>query len=281
MQLKPPLSFHDQVEKLLSRGMIVSDLNSAEKFLQSHNYYHLNKYFHEFMDSNGNYSQETSFIQIKFIYENDAWLRNHLFYLIEPFELEVKTIVANHLSLKYGSDVFYKYEIYQDINDWQNTMNIVLREVKRDPTNPVVSWHMKKYDGMFRMWVLIEFFSLGSLSHFFGNLNNIDKNEIARFYDISGYYLSSWLQSISLLRNLCAHTRQLFRRNYTSPPSLPNFFNWTPNDNRHLFALSLVLKRLSTQTNWQIFANDLDQRDKNQPFLSDYGFPQNWRNYLL
>jgi len=80
-----------------------------------------------------------------------------LFYLIEPFELKVKTIVANYISLKYGSEVFYKYEIYQDINAWQSTMNIVLREVKRDTTNPVVLWHLKQYDGKFPMWVLIEF----------------------------------------------------------------------------------------------------------------------------
>ncbi len=281
MQLKPPLSFHDQLEKLLDRGMIVGDLNSAEEFLQSHNYYHLNKYFHEFMDSNENYSQGTTFEYIEFIYENDTWLRNQLFSLIEPFELKAKTIVANYLSLKYGSDVFYIYGIYQDINAWQNTMNIVLHEIKRDPTNPVVSWHLKQYDGMFPMWVLIEFFTLGSLSRFFGNLNNIDKNEIADVFNISGYFLKSWLKSISLLRNLCAHTGQLFRRTYTSPPTLPNFFGWPTNDNRQLFALALVLKRLSTKTNWQTFAYALDQRDINQPFLTDYGFPQNWRDYLM
>lgn len=281
MQLKPPLSFHDQLEKLLERGMIVSDLNSAEEFLQTHNYYHLNKYFHEFMDSNGNYIEGLTFEYITFIYENDAWFRNNLFSLIEPFELKVKTVVANYISLKYGSDVFYKYEIYRDINAWQNTMNIVLHEVKRDPTNPVVSWHLKQYDGMFPMWVLIEFFTLGSLSRFFGNLNNIDKNEIADVFNISGYFLKSWLKSISLLRNLCAHTGQLFRRTYTSPPTLPNFFSWPTNDNRHLFALALVLKRLSTTTNWQTFAYALGQRDKNRPFLLDYGFPQNWRDYLL
>ena len=281
MQLKLPLSFHDQLEKLLTRGMIVSDIKSAEEFLQTHNYYHLNKYFHEFMDSDGNYIQGTTFEYIESIYENDAWLRNHLFYLIEPFELKVKTIVANYISLKYGSEVFYKYEIYQDINAWQSTMNIVLREVKRDTTNPVVLWHLKQYDGKFPMWVLIEFFTLGSFSHYFGNLNSKDKNEIANFYHVSGYLLKSWLNSISLLRNLCAHTGQLFRRIYTSPPYLPNFLGWPSKDNRHLFAIMLVLRRLSTLADWQSFADALDQRDTNAPFLIDYGFPQNWRDYLM
>jgi len=49
--------------------MIVSDIKSAEEFLQTHNYYHLNKYFHEFMDSDGNYIQGTTFEYIESIYE--------------------------------------------------------------------------------------------------------------------------------------------------------------------------------------------------------------------
>jgi len=43
----------------------------------------------------------------------------------------------------------------------------------------------------------------------------------------------------------------------------------------------LVLRRLSTLADWQSFADALDQRDTNAPFLIDYGFPQNWRDYLM
>lgn len=261
--------------------MVVNDPPKALDFLQSHNYYHLNKYFHEFMDPTGNFQHEITFEHIEFIFENDAWLRNNLFALIEPFELKIKTIVANHISLKYGSDVFYRYDIYQNVNDWQNTMSAVLREIKRDPDHPVVSWHMKHYDGFFPIWVIIEFFTFGSISRFFGNLSNTDKNEISSYFDISGYHLASWLKSISLLRNLSAHNGQLFRRLYTSAPSLPKFFNWPSSENRSLFAVLLILKRLSTPKDWQFFSTELDRRDGIRPFLGDYGFPKDWRTYLL
>jgi len=280
MQLKPPLSFDDQLEKLLSRGMVVKDSLKALEFLRSHNYYHLNKYFHEFMDTTGNFRDGITFETIETIYENDAWLRNHLFSLIEPFELKIKTIIANHLSLKYGSDAFYRFDIYENVNAWQNTINTVLRDVKRDSSHPVVAWHMEHYNGLFPMWVLIEFFTLGSTSRFFGNLRNTDKNEIADNFNISGYLLASWLKSISLLRNFCAHNGQLFRRIYTSAPFLPSFFNWPSNENRSLFSISLILKRLSTREDWQLLVNGLIHRELIQPFLGDYGFPQDWRSYL-
>ena len=51
----------------------------------------------------------------------------------------------------------------------------------------------------------IEVFSFGTLSKFYKNMKNVDKKVVAKSFGIGYTYLESWLESISYVRNICAH----------------------------------------------------------------------------
>lgn len=51
---------------------------------------------------------------------------------------------------------------------------IILHFFKK--STPVVRHHMNKYDGHFPIWVIIEYFSLGTLSYFYRGMKNNDKH---------------------------------------------------------------------------------------------------------
>ena len=57
---------------------------------------------------NDTFKTGVTFNDITVKYFFDRWLRNRLLYLLEPIETNIKTKLAYHLTLKYGSDCFYQ-----------------------------------------------------------------------------------------------------------------------------------------------------------------------------
>ena len=88
-------------------------------------------------------------------------------------------------------------------------------------TSLVVTHYERKYDGLYPLWVIVEFFSLGMLSYFYSDLLRDDKKMIARALGCkSDEKLESWLRCLTDLRNRCAHYSRLYYWNFTSIPLL-------------------------------------------------------------
>jgi abortive infection bacteriophage resistance protein len=85
-----------------------------------------------------------------------------------------------------------------------------------------------------------------------------------------------------VLRNICAHFGYLFQREFSVRPRLFREFGWPLNSNGSLFALCLVIRRLSEKQKWQEFIGSIDEKSKNDHsfVLLDYGFPDDWKGYL-
>ena len=64
-----------------------------------------------------------------------------------------------------------------------------------DKVNNAKELIAEKYDGKIPIWVLISFFSIGTLSRFFGNMKTADKKAIAKnLYSTKLKLLESWLK---------------------------------------------------------------------------------------
>jgi len=285
MNLKPPLKISDQVSLLESRGLVINDKEAAGTFLEHHNYYQLNAYFHKFYQSNDLFVIGTTFDHVVEIYNTDAWLRHQIFAVIEPIEVHLRCRIAYYLATKYNSDILYQFNEFDDVTCWEENLNKITKEIFRNRNNPVVKHHVDQYKSMFPIWVAAEFISLGTLSMLYSNLKQEDSSSIANdYFGVPDEYLKSWLHSLTVLRNICAHSGYLFRREIpTVPKRFPNM-NWKPSENsKKLFVFLYVIKRLSIIEDWQDFlANLIDHEQKYSCFNSnDYGFPENWREILV
>ena len=60
MDLKLPTTYEEQLEKLISRGIVVEDEERCKKVLEDINYYRLTAYFLPFKLGDGNYIAGTS-----------------------------------------------------------------------------------------------------------------------------------------------------------------------------------------------------------------------------
>ncbi len=283
MPLKPALSIQHQIVLLRKRGMIIDSEPTAATFLASNHYYRLNIYFHKLMDSPYHFREGTQFPQVMAIYRNYSWLRNKILTVLEPIEVMTRTQVSHYLGVTYGSDVFYQKSVYKNEPIWQAILDNFSNEISRNQSDPVIKHHKTHYGGLFPIWVVIEFLSFNTLSKFYSNLQEKDKKIIARNnYNVNDYILGQWLHVLSVLRNNCAHYGYLYRREYPLRPIIAKSFGWDPSKDNRLFALFLVMHRLSERTTWNEFILSIEQKEKTTPFfvLRDYGFPNDWRAYL-
>lgn len=282
-ELKQPKTFHDQINLLRDRGMIIECEKIAEYFLSQNNYYHLNIYFHKFMDAKDHFREGTSFSHIIGIYRNDSWLRNKILTVLEPIEIRIQTQIAHHLGIKYGADALYRKDIYRNETTYSKNIERILKQLERRASEPIIKHHKVNYGGLFPIWVVVEFLSFSMLSKFYNSLNGKDRKEIAKqSYCIDDSLLSNWLQSLCVLRNICAHYGYLYKRRYPTPLKIENSISKNILRNNELFAYFLAIKRLSEKEAWSLFISQIDNfKIASSTFrLMDYGFQVDWKSHL-
>ena len=281
MNLKPALEIKDQSELLQKRGLGVEDFDEAYNFLLSNNYYRLNVYFHNYMDDINHFIQGTTFKKIQSVYENDQFLRNKLLILLEPIEIKFKSCIAYYLGIKYGSDCFYQSDIFSKRSyEYEKIRRNFDREITTQSGEPVIQHHLLKYAGVFPIWVVVEFLSFNSISRLFTSLSGNDKKIISdHTFGVNEFYLESWIHSLCVLRNVCAHYGHLHQRKFSIKPRLFKEWECTKNDN--LYALFQILHRLSEEKTWDEFIKTIVNLEKlnNVFFHQDYGFNKKFDNY--
>ena len=286
MSVKEPIVFEDQVEKLREHGCIVADDASSIEFLKSVNYYRFSAYFLPFRDElreDKRYIAGTTFEQVKGIYEFDKKLRAILFEAIEEIEIRIRTAVAYYHAHKHGALGYLDETTFNDKHQHSRFLEQFESEKEHNAKALFVRHHIANRDGEFPIWVAVELFTLGMLSHFVSDLLDDDANQVARHFNTGRFYLKSWVITLSVLRNICAHYGRLYYVNFTSTPKIPNKLNFSPTGK--LFDQILMLKLLSpSKAQWnakilpQIAA--LFENYKNYIVPDHIGFPLNWEDLL-
>jgi abortive infection bacteriophage resistance protein len=111
--LKPPLTFEEQLDLLISRGVMVYDREAAIKILRSVNYYRLTAYTLS-LKENDVFKPGTKFDNIYDLYHFDQKLRSILIPMIETVEIAFRTHIAYFLAHKYGNTAHLDKSIFRN-----------------------------------------------------------------------------------------------------------------------------------------------------------------------
>ena len=104
---KPPETIDQQINRLVRRGMEVSDRDYARNRLHHLNYYRLRGYWIPFEagpsgDKNHHFRKGTTFERVVDLYVFDRELRLLLLDAVECIEVSMRSQWAYHLSHEYG-----------------------------------------------------------------------------------------------------------------------------------------------------------------------------------
>lgn len=293
---KPPFSIEEQLKLLSSRGLIIQDVASATHYLKFISYYRFCGYAIEFEDAPLNnekrYRSGTTFEQVLDCYIFDRKLRLLVIDAIERIEVSIRTVISNELSIKYGAHWYLDKDLFLKRLQHDELIQTIKKETIHKVHNP--SQHKKRekfiqhyfdkynYPELPPSWMIAEVLSLGTWSIIFSNLiNREDQKIICKHFGINYVVMTSWLRSLTYLRNLCAHHSKLWSRNFTLKPLMANHYRLPLTNNAHFIAQAAILKIfldiVSPDSNWPLHLCDLMSKHP-QIDVAKMGFKPNWYN---
>lgn len=282
---QPPMTIDEQVENLKSIGLIVDDEEYAKKILNDISYFRLVKaYSLNLKPKNGCYDKQTTFKEIVALYLFNANFRQIIFPEIEKVEINVRCRVANFFAEQYGVLGYLQAENFADENYHAQFLKDINEEIGRNSKAPFVRNFRENYEGgNLPIYALVEVFSFGTLSKFYKNMLNKDKKAIAKSFGVGYTYFESWLESISYVRNICAHYGRIYNAKLSKTPILYKEYTQVGIGNNRIYGVLLCLKHLlKNDVHWNLFVDKIELLfDKYQYVkISTMGFPENWRELL-
>ena len=214
----------------------------------------------------------------------NANFRQIIFPEIEKVEINVRCRLANFFAAQYGVLGYLQAENFADENYHAQFLKDINEEIGRNSKAPFVRNFRENYEGgNLPIYALVEVFSFGTLSKFYKNMLNKDKKTIAKTFGIGYTYLESWLESISYVRNICAHYGRIYNAKLSKTPILYKEYTQVGIGNNRIYGVLLCLKHLlKNDVHWNLFVDNIELLfDKYQYVkISTMGFPKNWKELL-
>lgn len=282
---QPPMTIDEQVENLKNIGLIVDDEEYAKKILNDISYFRLIKaYSLNLKSKNGCYNKQTAFKEIVDLYLFNSNFRQLIFPEIEKVEINVRCRLANFFAEQYGVLGYLQAENFSNENYHAQFLEDIKEEVRRNSKAPFVRNFKENYEGgNLPIYALVEVFSFGTLSKFYKNMLNKDKKAIAKTFGVGYTYFESWLESISYVRNICAHYGHIYNAKLSKTPILYKEYTQVGIGNNRIYGVLLCLKYLlKDDDHWNLFVDKIELLFDKYPCvqISTMGFPENWKVLL-
>lgn len=246
-------------------------------------YYRIVKTYSITLKENGKYIDGTTFENIVDLYLFDMELRHILFSLMKHIEVHLRAVITNYFSLKYGNFGYKDLNNYKKKNFQKSTIKELEREIKRNKKSPFIHNFENNYEGgEIPFYAAIEVASFGTLSKMYKNMENEDKKEIAKEFEVDYIYLESWIENLSYVRNICAHYGRLYGAKLTKTPKLYKEYLNQGISNNTIFASIINLKILTEDDYYDKFYINLLEIINKYPSaeLNHLGFIRNWQSII-
>ena len=216
------------------RKLTCRDRDKLKRFMSRTNYYRFSGYAREFQIDprygDNRFVSGASFEEIREIAEIDSRMRALLLEQLSVVEIAVRAMLAYEYGRDYGESAFYlNADFYKDGNDATKDkpleiVNGILSDLERDK-GPMVSRYVNetvtgcalssrcnRYAEV-PIWVAVEAISFGRVTNFVSYVKDTEPAKRATsFFGIQWAPFAEVLHSLCVLRNLCAHHRQLWNR---------------------------------------------------------------------
>jgi abortive infection bacteriophage resistance protein len=313
---KPYLAVPAQIALLKSRGLAITDDIRAAAALERIGYYRLSGYWYPLRASKitnpgdarivlDEFRPGSDFGQVVDLYVFDKKLRLLTLDAIERVEVALRTDIALLLgqrsplahrepaqlhgrftkTLRRGRGV----TVHQE---WLERLDSIAARSREE----FVQHFRRTYSTPLPIWMAVELWDFGMLSHFLSGMRHQDQTTLAAKYGLPRpELLTGWVRSINFARNLCAHHSRLWNRPLIDQPSLPrkgevawlDHLTADAHAQKRYYAVAAILRYLlrfiNPTTSWAIRLADHIASLPPAPGISvrHMGFPENWSSLQL
>ncbi|MBT2569612.1 Abi family protein [Planococcus sp. ISL-110] len=286
-------SHDEQLEILEERGLKVADKETAKRILSRENYYALiDGYKEPFLEHDERlnpygferYQKGTEFSHLYALHSFDRKLRLLLLNELLKFEKNIKSKVAYRFSEKFKeTESFLNPDNYsvdsQHHHERDRIMstlaNLIKSHKKRDKVRyPAIREFYDKHKNV-PLWVLVNFLSLGQITHFYAVIDEELRDRIAADFaeEYSKEYapvrlkasdLDAILRIVFPYRNKSAHEEVLYCFHLAHPVELGDVESMLEMEKGNLggatvFSVLCLLKLVLAKEDYELFSRELEQ----------------------
>lgn len=223
-------SIHDQVLLLSDRGLFIQNDEDTIRVLNSISYFRLSGYWWPMQSDKINhiFKPNSKFSDVVMLYHFDKELRMLLFDVIEQIEIALRTRMGYCFSECFSPWWFEDKSLFMSKKFFETNLLIIDKELSRT-SEDFIKAHRKKYCDDKRRppsWKTLEVLSFGTLSKLYKNFkpkHSVHLDQIANQFSLQTFeILQNWLESLSVLRNMCAHHARVWNKIYPGVIKLPD-----------------------------------------------------------
>lgn len=232
MSNQKPRTIEEQILRLKNLGMEFYNIDTAKSYLSRVSYFRLKYFWYDLIDKvSGDFKEDTYFEHIIERYEFDRSLRQILFKAIETLEVGLRSKIISILSNSTGTGLWYLDDKLFEYSNYHTELVLDLKYEFGRSTDPFArnfiressNWDDSSFNGDNPdAWMILETTTFGTLSKLYKNLKKQSplQSVIAKEFGLySSNDLSSWLESISVLRNVVAHHSRIWYRIFAKRPA--------------------------------------------------------------
>ena len=203
---KQAITLEDQINILKQRGLILNDEDETLDVLGHISYFRLAGYWRPLEQDKQRhiFKPNSHFSTVVSLYRFDTELRMLIFSAIQQIEIAVRTKMIQHVALKHAF-----------------CLNNLKQELSRS-SDEFIKEHFRKYSSPSfpPVWKTLEVASMGTLSKLYNNLNDFKvRKRIAHDFNLPEHQcMGSWLRSLTVVRNACAHHARLWNAHISITP---------------------------------------------------------------
>ncbi len=240
---KPSLQPADHVDILQRRGLNITDIAKAERYLRTIGYYRLSAYCLPFCSNKDIFTAGTTFDNILSLYIFDRKLRLLMMDAVERIEVAVRSVMSDVLCTQYDPHWFLDESVFEkqflekskagksEYDVFINRVKFHTGQTKKVNRNTACKHYYETYSNppYPPSWMVIELLPMGTWSKIYPNLTkNKVRQRIAKTFKFGANDFGSWLHALTLIRNSCAHHNRFW--NITIPPKAKNVKKYTHPD---------------------------------------------------
>lgn len=224
------LTYEEQLDRFISRGMLVKDRAKAIDRLKHISYYKIKEFSMFFMDTNGKYKKNTYFEAVVQNFYYDKNLRMEFLKCSEKIELSIKNKIAYILGAKYGAFGYLTFGNWCNRKIDKKKIDIeqekfrkkLLKKMKLFSNNPIIYEFTKQNptEEFPSIWRVSEILTFGEILHIFEIMSQKNKISVVRQYGLTIDEFTSYANNIKLIRNLCAHNMGIINIHLKSIPKI-------------------------------------------------------------
>lgn len=315
---KPYKSIPQLLTLIQQRGMEITDINAATRCLTRVGYYRLSGYWFPLRKSHtarrpdgsnatvieNDFRPGSRFSDVSDLYVFDKNLRLIILDAVERVEVSLKISIADLLGQRDPLAYLNPTELHPnfsrknkrgatDHERWVTQHRRLEERSKEEFAKIFLDRHPATE---FPIWMAIEFWDFGALSHFISGMKFADRKTLAANYNLAREdLLRGWVRAINVVRNTCAHHSRLWNRPLIDHPSPPRqgdhpWLDHLVGDTiaqRRLYtaaaALQFLLKSVSANSTWVDRLKAHCRTFPNSPHLDlrQAGFPTHWEQLPL